>query len=149
MAACEHCWEAYQFRLSLGDDVTYADVVAECERERDVTRKTKAEPMAITNDWPNLRQQSTAVLFPKFAKGFIVINVCDAARLANAIGARIWLRRSQADAARDRARGSLLAWAAKDIHVVPVDGPNEHFALPFVVADNVSVNSDGWIRKTK
>ena len=101
-------------------------------------------PLFGDDQWETMRRESTAVLFPKFKDGFIVIDITDAPRLANAIGARIHRRRHAADAAMTRARMFLTSSAA-NIQVVPVDGPSEYFATPFILADAVTVNERGLI----
>jgi hypothetical protein len=70
----------------------------------------------------------------------VVLDVTGAPRLANAIGYHVYRTRSAADKRCENARAFLTAQAPY-IHVVPVDGPNEHFALPFVLADGVRVNA--------
>lgn len=88
----------------------------------------------------------TAEKYPEFKDGFIVIDARSAPRLANAIGSRIWKRRSAADAMARRAKFSLARLDAQYIHVVPVEGQTDVFALDYIGADGVVVKKDGTIR---
>ena len=91
----------------------------------------------------------TAERFPKFAAGWIVIDTADAPRLANAIGSRIWRRRTHAVAFAEKSRVMRSVPDMRRIQVVPVDGPNQWFAVDYIDADDVTVRPDGQIRMSR
>ena len=85
--------------------------------------------------------------YPKFAGGFVVIDSRDAPRLANAIGCKIYLRRSAADARLASAK--QFRTDADYLHVVPVVGKNDVFALPALFCDDVIIDDNGQIRMAR
>ena len=88
----------------------------------------------------------TSERFTDFKDGYIVIDARDAPRLANAIGSRIYKSKGGAVLAAERARRFFKPDVAEHIVVVPVEGQNDTFAVPFIFADGVIVNKTGEIR---
>lgn len=95
-----------------------------------------------------MRPTSTATLFPAFASGFVVLDARGAPSLRRAIGSRVFLRRTSAESFARRTRSGLARNDAEHVHVVPVDGPNDVFALDYVDAAGVVVGANGYIRIT-
>lgn len=77
---------------------------------------------------------------------YVVIDIADAPRLANAIGSRIWKRKSAAEAFAANSRRFRNSEDGRRIHVVAVEGRNEHFAVDHLDASDVTVKADGTIR---
>ena len=88
----------------------------------------------------------TAERYPEFAGGWIVIDARQAPSLRHAIGARIWRQRRSAEAFAQRSKNRLGRQESQHIHVVPVEGQTEIFALAYIDADGVVVHYDGTIR---
>lgn len=88
----------------------------------------------------------TADAFPAFKDGLIVIDDRDAPSLRNAIGSRIYRRRSAANGAFERACVMLSVPEMQHIKVVPVDGKNSVFALDYIDDGDCVVSADGAVR---
>jgi hypothetical protein len=84
--------------------------------------------------------------YPAFKDGFIVIDVRKAPTLRQAIGARIFRTRKAADVFAQRVKQQRVRLEAQHVHVVPVEGPTDVFALDYIDATGVIVDRVGAIR---
>jgi hypothetical protein len=81
---------------------------------------------------------------PEYADGFVAIDVRDPPSLRHAIGSRIYKRRSAAEGRATLARRGNPT-DADHYHVVPVEGPSEHFAVDHLDAEGVTIGANGYL----
>lgn len=82
----------------------------------------------------------TAKQYPEWAKGWIVIDGREAPSLEHAVGSQIFHSKRGAEARR-----SKVAVFREHLHVVPVDGKSEVFALDYIDCSTVVVSVTGKI----